>query len=626
MPRLHDPRRRPPRGTYLRSCLPMLLVLVLLSILLSALSFLSRFKSPAAKQRLGWQAWEVIAASKDSADTSLSIPLDVWDPLASHETGITEITVKSCYLPPLLFPSTCAPATTPELDKTKGKWVMVKKDLNAQAGIWYLNVYYRRTRRLDTALITDVRLVSGSSQANSSLEGWTRADGDLHAGTWPSLPPVYLWYKSSEGTPVTEIDVIYGDADPFYGYHRVVGGKVTEAKAKRWESVDLAVRRGGYSPPRAKRPVFSSDGRFKIMQIADLHYSVGSGGCRDSDKTPCVGDIDTETWLAEALEAEKPDLVVFSGDQLNGQGTSFDARSVLAKFAKPVIDRQIPWCAVFGNHDSEVDDDREEQMRTLQSMPYSLARAGPADVAGVGNYLVKIHSSDPSHVHLFTLYFLDSHDYQHRVLPWTKPEYDYIKESQIDWYKAQSEAIKPIERPFRPDGASDLGKIWRRRNTRQIRTLAKPNAMMFFHIPLPEAYGPADISGYDGDELDVGDQLDGQGNSKQNSGFFHDAIKATYEAESEDGTPTAEIKVLSHGHCHNTDRCRRSEGIWMCFDGGSSYSGYGQLGFDRRVRMYQLSDYGEKVETYKRLTSGETLDHQILVGNGAAPRVGQDQV
>ncbi len=30
-------------------------------------------------------------------------------------------------------------------------------------------------------------------------------------------------------------------------------------------------------------------------------------------------------------------------------------------------------------------------------------------------------------MHLFTLYFLDSHDYQKKTLPWAKSEYDYIK-------------------------------------------------------------------------------------------------------------------------------------------------------------------------------------------------------
>jgi hypothetical protein len=77
--------------------------------------------------------------------------------------------------------------------------------------------------------------------------------------------------------------------------------------------------------PKAEVPKFHEDGTFKIMQselndvqgmpekltaVADLHFSVGTGECRDTDKTPCVGDADTLKWLGEALDAEKPDLVV----------------------------------------------------------------------------------------------------------------------------------------------------------------------------------------------------------------------------------------------------------------------------------------------------------------------------
>ena len=40
---------------------------------------------------------------------------------------------------------------------------------------------------------------------------------------------------------------------------------------------------------------------------------------------------------------------------------------------------------MLGNHDSEIADDRDYQMRTLMNMPYSVAKAGPKDVDGVGN-------------------------------------------------------------------------------------------------------------------------------------------------------------------------------------------------------------------------------------------------
>lgn len=68
--------------------------------------------------------------------------------------------------------------------------------------------------------------------------------------------------------------------------------------------------------------------------------------------------------------------------------------SLSSRFAQPVIDRQIPWALVFGNHDDQDDYSRAELMNAASHMPYSLSRAGPADVDGVGNYLLKIYSGD----------------------------------------------------------------------------------------------------------------------------------------------------------------------------------------------------------------------------------------
>ena len=131
------------------------------------------------------------------------------------------------------------------------------------------------------------------------------------------------------------------------------------------------------------------------MQIADLHYSVSVGSCRDTDIKPCTAsDNLTTTLLGRMLDAEKPDLVVFTGDQLNGQGTSCDSQSVLAKFSKAVTRRGIPWAAVFGNHDDEDGLSRQEQMRYMQGLPYSLVEPGPKDIHGVGNYVLKVKSAD----------------------------------------------------------------------------------------------------------------------------------------------------------------------------------------------------------------------------------------
>jgi hypothetical protein len=82
------------------------------------------------------------------------------------------------------------------------------------------------------------------------------------------------------------------------------------------------------------------------------------------------------------------------------------------------------------------------------------------------------------------------------------------------------------------------------------------------------------------------------------------------------------------------------KGVWNCFGGGGSYSGYGKIGwvlsqtgtelsivrvtddmcrFDRRFRVYEISEYGETIRTWKRTESDEIIDEMVLVGKGAAP-------
>ncbi len=39
--------------------------------------------------------------------------------------------------------------------------------------------------------------------------------------------------------------------------------------------------------------------------------------------------------------------------------------------------------------------------------------------------------------------------------------------------------------------------------------------------------------------------------------------------------------------------------------------------FDRRFRIYEISDYGETIRTYKRLAGEEVVDEMVLAGRGA---------
>lgn len=248
-------------------------------------------------------------------------------------------------------------------------------------------------------LIDDILLL-GDNESPPDSEGWTKSSTSLRRGVI-RVEPLYLWYHTSKTSAemsadekaniITELDIIYGDDMPWYGFERIEPMTLPSAK---FENTWLTIRRGIKPPPAAPPLHFSHDGKFKIMQIADLHFSVSAGSCRDTGYECNNSDNKTQDLLSAMLDAEMPDLVVFTGDQLNGQQTSYDPKSVLAKFARSVTDRQIPWAAVFGNHDSEIGASRAHQMQMMKALPYSVVEPGPQDIHGVGNYLLKVKSAD----------------------------------------------------------------------------------------------------------------------------------------------------------------------------------------------------------------------------------------
>ncbi|KAJ7623261.1 Metallo-dependent phosphatase-like protein [Roridomyces roridus] len=657
-------------GRWLRNVsVPVSTFLSFCSMLLFLFILYQPTPGPGIIQRLGWQSWDLVSTGKNidttvspisapaedipegvdwwnvTTDTQVdqaSLPLDVWNPLMPHDTGFSEIAVTRCFVNPRFNTGLCAPDSTSEQDAIRGKWVRIDRNLNYDAGYFagYLNLYYRRTRRQDINLVTDIQLLP-ESQSPPEPESWKKAATSLRSGV-SGVSALYLWYKvgktaanmspEERANIITELDLSFGDDIPWYGFEKLEPPTLPR-RGGYTQTTWLTMRRGVKPAPRAPPLHFSHDGRFKILQIADLHYSVAAGTCRETPASlDCSGGSDnltTTSLISRVLAIEKPDLVVFTGDQLNGQGTSWDPKSVLAKFSRAVADQGIPWTAIFGNHDEETGYvAKVEQVKLMQALPYSLVEAGPKDIHGVGNYVLKVKSADASKTHLLTLYFLDSGSYSKGFYNFwglfTPTAYDWIRQNQIDWFLQESASISPIQRPFTPDTDKDLGQSWKRQSSDQVTPqtskLAKPNALMFFHMPLPETYDTAD-SGNSGRLLDFG--ISGQelrGDAKSSDGFFSKGILSALESDHVTNT-VQEVKVIGNGHCHLTENCRRVKGVWFCFGGGGSYSGYGKLGFDRRFRIYDISDYGETIRTYKRTEQDgfqdNLVDDIVLVGKGA---------
>ncbi|KAG2280427.1 hypothetical protein Bca52824_051647 [Brassica carinata] len=208
---------------------------------------------------------------------------------------------------------------------------------------------------------------------------------------------------------------------------------------------------------------FRDDGTFKILQVADMHYGMGSiTRCRDvlDAEFDYCSDLNTTRFLRGMIEAERPDLIAFTGDNIFGSSTTDAAESLLQAIG-PAIEYGIPWAAILGNHDQESTLDRQELM-TFLSLDDDGDQGALRLIDGFGNYRLRVHGAPGSVLSnstVFYLLFLDSGD---RETVQGRRTYGWIKDSQLRWLQDTSK---------QGDNQSITGN---------------PPALAFFHIPIPE--------------------------------------------------------------------------------------------------------------------------------------------
>ncbi|KAI6680935.1 hypothetical protein NL676_034816 [Syzygium grande] len=300
----------------------------------------------------------------------------------------------------------------------------------------------------------------------------------------------------------------------------------------------LHVKRSPVLPLR-----FRSDGTFKILQVADMHYANGvMTRCRDvlaSEFGEC-SDLNTTRFVRRLIESEKPDFIAFTGDNIFGPSTSDAAESLFGAFV-PAVESQLPWAAILGNHDQESTMDREELMSFISLMDYSVSQINPShddlatsDIDGYGNYHLGVHGPPGSkwaNSSILNLFFLDSGD---RAVVQGIRTYGWIKESQLQWLVGLSEKL---------------------RGGRLEETDALSPALAFFHIPIPEVrqlyY-----------QKIVGQFQEAVACSSINSGVLKTFLSM------------GDVKAFFVGHDHTNDFCGLIDGIWACYGGGCGYHGF----------------------------------------------------
>ncbi len=300
---------------------------------------------------------------------------------------------------------------------------------------------------------------------------------------------------------------------------------------------------------------FNKDGKLKIMQIADTQDV----------------DIPREAmikFMEKALGAEKPDLVVFTGDQLAG-GKIETAEGVYAgikAILQPVVDRNIPFTVTFGNHDS--DDgcpvSRDEQFAYYQTFPGCLAYDAVPEMYGTGTHNLPIYASNSNEIK-FNLWIVDSNDYD-RV----NGGYDYVHQDQIDWYEKTSKELEEKEGHLVP-------------------------SIVFQHIIVPEVAellvdAPTDAQTavsqnfYGRNKLLMLDSSKASGlllefpcPSKTNSGQF-----ASWKSR-------GDVIAAAFGHDHINTFIGTVDGIDLVMCPGITFQSYGRY-ITRAVRIFELDE------------------------------------
>jgi Calcineurin-like phosphoesterase len=389
------------------------------------------------------------------------LPNAIHNRLPAHHPGlvITDVAITTCSSINIF--SSC------KLDEER--WHRIEKDLYLGSGFLskaYLHIERKKEEQLGPkdAVITDVkisRLDPGNSQEAQGEENWESRPG----GIW--IKRSTKRHGSDSAKAVTGLDILFGSdaVDPRPSWQVLGVALLLDTRADGREP-RLTVRRGPAGKIEKPTPRINQNGKFKIMQVADLHLSTGLGKCRDAlpvghNGGKCDADSRTLEFVEKMIDEEKPDFIVLSGDQVNGE-TAPDSQSAIFKFAEMFTRLKIPYAAIFGNHDDEGDLDRASTMALMQDLPYSLSDAGPADIDGVGNYFVEILGRGSTSHSALTLYLLDTHSYSPDERQFRG--YDWLKPNQINWFKKTSQGRKGKHKEY----------------THIHMDLA------FIHIPLPE--------------------------------------------------------------------------------------------------------------------------------------------
>jgi hypothetical protein len=318
---------------------------------------------------------------------------------------------------------------------------------------------------------------------------------------------------------------------------------------------------------------FNSDHKFKIMQIAD------------TQEIPAVSP-DTLSLINNALDREKPDLVIFTGDQIKGYSKKFKKdpaiiESTIDILVEPIAKRNIPFMVTYGNHDAQCGIDNRGQYKFYAKYDNFIS-GDLRNADDVGTADIQIYSSTEDKP-VFELYIIDSHGKAK-----DGAGYAPVDKEQIEWYVSRREQLKAENGDYLP-------------------------SLVFQHIPVPEFFDvikkvPKGTKGavpaygaHENEYFVLNDETIAEGGFMLESPASPDVNTGEFEAMSEKG----DVLGIYVGHDHNNSFVVKYKGVDLGYTQGAGFNVYGP-GENRGVRIFELDEtapreYKTHTATFKEL-------------------------
>jgi len=305
---------------------------------------------------------------------------------------------------------------------------------------------------------------------------------------------------------------------------------------------------------------FQKNKPFKLVQFTDVHYADG-------------GEADARTLRAmrSVLQNERPDLVVLTGDTVNGE-KGREPKELITQALAPVIEAQVPWAFLFGNHDTQWGQTTKEDIyEVIREQPYCVNKpreSGVEDRYDFALSILKADGDDPA----WDVYCFDSgrtvNIHAHECWSGIHPD-------QTEWYV--------------------------KRSNRRRFCYGHVPALAFMHIPLPEHLDVWDRS------VCRGVKYEGVGAIDVNTGFFYAAIRQ------------GDIKGIFAGHDHVNDYTGDLYGVQVGYgriSGYNTYPGWHNVetlkdyGLDVGARVFLLNEGESGFTTYIAEQDGTVIYEQ----------------